>query len=147
MPTDLTIVYRRAIPEELPCIMELMTAGNLDTRDLQPANILCAVVDGTIVGVNRIKRYDDGAYEIASAYVTPEFRKQGINQRLTEILRDECDGPVYAITNPINTDYIGKMGFVRLPYDAVIPASIRAKVDWCAAKYTTHQPGIFVFRG
>lgn len=137
------IVYRRATVDELPRILILMQAGNLDTRELHTEDILVAVAGDGIVGVNRLKKYSDGANEIASAYVVPEYRELGINRRLTEILRDECEGPVFIITHPDNEEYVGRMGFVRKFYSDVLPDSIRSKVDWCRERYKTHEPGIF----
>ncbi|HET7153403.1 MAG TPA: GNAT family N-acetyltransferase [Candidatus Kapabacteria bacterium] len=135
------IAYRYGTEKDIPRIKELIKAGDLDEQQLVAENVLVAEASGKIVGINRVKYHADGAAEIASAYVIPEYRGQGINEKLTRLLMEQADRTLYIITNPRNRDYVIKMGFRSMEKERSIPASIREKVEWCRVHYNVPDPG------
>ncbi|HZV11661.1 MAG TPA: GNAT family N-acetyltransferase [Candidatus Kapabacteria bacterium] len=141
------ITYRHGKERDMWRINELIAAGDLDAQNVIPENVLLAEDGGTIIGINRIKYHADGAAEIASAYVIPQYRGRGINEKLTRILMEQTGKTLYIITNPRNTDYVAKMGFFPVPAGYPVPVSIREKVEWCRVHYNVPDsgPGVFYY--
>ncbi len=137
------IVYRRATENEIPSIRALLQEAHLDIDDMRAADTLVAEEEGEIVGTNRLKRYADGAVEIGSAFVVPDHRKLGINRHLTELLRDESEGPLYLITSSQNEQYVGHLGFLPITDLNELPESIRRKHTACSCAPWMKDPRVY----
>jgi len=138
---DANVTYRYGTQKDRSHIEELIKAGDLDAQDLIVEDVLLAETGGQIVGINRVKYHADGAAEIASAYVIPQYRGHGINEKLTRLLMERAEKTLYIITNPRNAEYVAEMGFRPVSEGNTVPASIREKIEWCRVHYSVPDPG------
>jgi N-acetylglutamate synthase-like GNAT family acetyltransferase len=72
-----TPVIRRARAADQADITTLVREARLNPRGLHWSRFLVADDDGRIVGVAQLRLHSDGARELASLVVKPEYRGQG----------------------------------------------------------------------
>ena len=82
----MTIHIRPAREEDQETIVSFIRQAKLNPRNLKWQNFLVAEDNGNVVGVRQVKVYEQGTREIASGFVLPEYRRQGISARLMEAL-------------------------------------------------------------
>ena len=81
---------------DLPDIIEILEELNLDMEDLDEDDWMVAVVKDEIVGVGRLRFYDD-ACELSSVGVLEDFRQQGIGKAIIQALVSDASN-VYTVT-------------------------------------------------
>jgi N-acetylglutamate synthase-like GNAT family acetyltransferase len=105
------VVIRHAQQEDQQTIVSLVRKAKLNPRNLHWQNFLVAEQDGQIVGIRQVKAYEQGTREVASGFVLPEYRRQGISaQLMTELLARET-GPLYTMVNQKRAPYYETFGF------------------------------------
>jgi N-acetylglutamate synthase-like GNAT family acetyltransferase len=105
------IVIRSAVEADQPTITALIRQAHLNPRNLHWSRFLVAEDDGRIVGLRQVRIYRSGAREVASGYVLPEYRRQGISARLMEELLARESGPLYLMCNRKWAAYYEQFGF------------------------------------
>jgi N-acetylglutamate synthase-like GNAT family acetyltransferase len=108
---DQSLTIRPATANDQATITALIRAARLNPRNLQWVNFLVAETQGMIVGIRQVKTHAAGSREVASGYVLPAYRRQGISRRLMEeILRREA-GVLYLLCDHEWTAYYRQFGF------------------------------------
>ena len=80
--------------------------------------------DGKVVGIRQVKVYEDGTREIASGFVLPEYRRQGISAQLMKALLARETGPLYTMVNEKRAPYYEQFGFRRVDVNQ-LPSDFR----------------------
>jgi amino-acid N-acetyltransferase len=110
----MAITIRSAAPEDQAIIVSLIRLAKLNPRNLHWQNFLIAEENGQITGIRQVKVHPQGTREVASVFVLPEYRRQGISARLMEELLARETGPLYTMVNEKRAPYYEKFGFRRV---------------------------------
>lgn len=109
---DITI--RPARQEDQETIISFIRQAKLNPRNLHWQNFLVAEKDGKIVGIRQVKVYSRGTREVASGFVLPQYRRQGISAQLMKALLARETGPLYTMVNEKRSSYYEQFGFRRV---------------------------------
>ena len=110
----MTIHIRPAREEDQETIVYFIRQAKLNPRNLKWQNFLVAEDNGNVVGVRQVKVYEQGTREIASGFVLPEYRRQGISAELMKALLARETGPLYTMVNEKRAPYYEPFGFRRV---------------------------------
>ncbi|HSL44682.1 MAG TPA: GNAT family N-acetyltransferase [Anaerolineales bacterium] len=110
----MAITIRPARPEDQETMVSLIRQAKLNPRNLHWQNFLIAQENGQIVGIRQVKVYSQGTREVASGFVLPEYRRQGISARLMNELLARETGPLYTMVNEKRAYYYEQFGFRRV---------------------------------
>lgn len=110
----MSIRIRPARQEDQETIVSFIKEAKLNPRNLHWQNFLVAEEDGQIIGVRQIKVYEQGTREVASGFVLPEYRRQGISAQLMRALLARETGPLYTMVNEKRATYYEQFGFRRV---------------------------------
>lgn len=118
----MTFQIRPARQEDHEIIVSFIRQAKLNPRSLHWERFLVAELDGKIIGIRQIKVHAQGTREIASGFVLPEYRRQGISARLMKELLAREPGPLYTMVSEKRTSYYEQFGFqqvaaAQLPHD------------------------------
>lgn len=119
-------MIRPARQEDQETIVSFIQQAKLNPRNLHWQNFLIAEDDSRIIGIRQVKTYKQGTREVASGFVLPEYRRQGISARLMNELLAREKGPLYTMVNEKRAPYYEKFGFRREPVDR-LPADFRSE--------------------
>lgn len=108
------IFIRPAREEDQETIVSFIKEAKLNPRNLHWQHFRVAEKDGKIVGVRQVKVYSQGTREIASGFVLPEYRRQGISAHLMNALIARETGPLYTMVNQKRASYYEQFGFRRV---------------------------------
>ena len=108
------ITIRAAVEADQPTIVSFIQQAKLNPRNLHWERFLIAEENGKIVGIRQIKIYNDGTREVASGFVLPEYRRQGISAQLMKALLARETGPLYTMVNEKRAPYYEQFGFRRV---------------------------------
>jgi N-acetylglutamate synthase-like GNAT family acetyltransferase len=118
------VTVRPATPADQETIVSFIRQAKLNPRDLHWENFLIAEEGGKMIGIRQIKTHAQGTREVASGFVLPEYRRQGISARLmNELLAGET-GPLYTMVSEKRAAYYEQFGFQRVEV-AQLPADFR----------------------
>ena len=120
----MTIHIRPAREEDQETIVSFIRQAKLNPRNLKWQNFLVAEDNGNVVGVRQVKVYEQGTREVASGFVLPEYRRQGISARLMKALLERETGPLYTMVNEKRASYYEPFGFQRVDVSQ-LPADFR----------------------
>jgi amino-acid N-acetyltransferase len=110
----LDITIRPALQEDQETITSFIRQAKLNPRNLHWQNFLVAEKDGEIVGIRQVKVYSQGTREVASGFVLPQYRRQGISAQLMKALLARVTGPLYTMVNEKRSAYYEQFGFRRV---------------------------------
>lgn len=110
----MTVTIHPARQEDQETIVSFINEAKLNPRNLHWQNFLVAEQDGKIVGVRQVKVYPQGTLEVASGFVLPKYRRQGISAELMRALLARESGPLYTMVNEKRAPYYEQFGFRRL---------------------------------
>jgi excinuclease ABC subunit C len=134
---------RKPKKKELEGIREILEGEQLDTEDLDQHKALVVEKRKKIVGFIRLKPLDDD-FELASMWVHPKHRGQGLGDELTEaILRKVKKGKVYTLPCAHLMDWYGAMGFNPVKK---IPKSLEPKLERCQKVFGEGVGDLMVLR-
>ena len=105
------INIRPARQDDQEMIVSFIQQAKINPRNLHWQNFFVAEVDGKPVGIRQVKVYKQGTREVASGFVLPEYRRQGISAQLMSALLARETGPLYAMVSQKRTGYYEKFGF------------------------------------
>ena len=115
---------RPARQEDQQAIVAMIRQAKLNPRNLHWENFLIGEADGKIIGIRQVKVHSEGTREVASGFVLPEYRRQGVSACLmNELLRRET-GPVYTMVNEKRAPYYERFGFHRVAVEQ-LPTDFR----------------------
>ncbi len=110
----MTLTIRPARPEDQDTIVSLIHQAKLNPRNLHWEHFLVAEENGQIVGIRQVKIHAQGTREVASGFVLPEYRRQGISARLMNELLAHETGPLYTMVRVKWAPYYEQFGFQRV---------------------------------
>lgn len=118
---------RKAAASDLPAVVGLAKALDLDYPGLEGDVLWVAEERGAAVGLVALREHPD-CLELCALGVDPKARNKGAGKALVEALMAEAPGPVYLAT--VIPAYFESCGFVRT---ADVPAAFPAKrgTSWC----------------
>jgi N-acetylglutamate synthase-like GNAT family acetyltransferase len=127
----MAITIRPERAQDQQTIGSLIRQAKLNPRNLHWQNFLIAEEHDRIVGVRQVKIYGDGTREVASGFVLPEYRRQGISARLMNELLARQPGPLYTMVNEKRAPYYEQFGFRPTEIDQ-LPADFRKeyRIGW-----------------
>ena len=120
----MAITIRPARQEDQETIVSLIRQAKINPRNLHWQNFLVAEKDGKVVGIRQVKVYPEGTREVASGFVLPEYRRQGISAQLMKALLARETGPLYTMVNEKRSPYYEQFGFRRVEMNQ-LPADFR----------------------
>ena len=120
----MTLTIRPSRQEDQETIVSFIRQAKLNPRNLKWQNFLVAEQDGKVVGIRQVKVYEDGTREIASGFVLPEYRRQGISAQLMKALLARETGPLYTMVNEKRAPYYEQFGFRRVDVNQ-LPSDFR----------------------
>jgi len=118
------IAIRPARQEDQQTIVSLVRQAKINPRNLHWQNFLVAGQNGNVVGIRQVKVYEEGTREVASGFVLPEYRRQGISAQLMNALLACETGPLYTMVNEKRAPYYEQFGFRRVDVSQ-LPADFR----------------------
>jgi N-acetylglutamate synthase-like GNAT family acetyltransferase len=107
----MTFQIRPARPEDQEIIVSFIRQAKLNPRNLHWERFLVAEKDGQIIGIRQVKVHAQGTREIASGFVLPEYRRQGISARLLDELLAREAGTLYTMVSEKREAYYEPFGF------------------------------------
>jgi N-acetylglutamate synthase-like GNAT family acetyltransferase len=110
----MTFQIRPARPEDQEIIVSFIRQAKLNPRNLHWERFLVAEKDGQIIGIRQVKIHARGTREIASGFVLPEYRRQGISARLLDQLLAREAGTLYTMVSEKRATYYEPFGFRRV---------------------------------
>lgn len=118
------VAIRPATSKDQPTITRLIREARLNPRHLRWRNFHVAEIDGAIVGVRQVKQHAGGTREVASGYVVPAFRRQGISRELLEAAIARESGDLFLMCDQVWCAYYAESGF-RIVSSGDLPPDFR----------------------
>lgn len=113
----MAINIRPAQQEDQQTIVSLIHQAKLNPRNLHWEHFLVAEENGKILGVRQVKVHAQGTREVASGFVLPEYRNQGISALLMNELLAREHGPLYSMIDQKWLNYYEQFGFQQVRTD------------------------------
>jgi N-acetylglutamate synthase-like GNAT family acetyltransferase len=110
----MALTIRPARQEDQEMILSYVRQAKINPRNLHWQNFLVAEEDHRIIGIRQVKTHAQGTREVASGYVLPEYRREGISARLMKELLARETGPLYTMVNEKRAPYYEQFGFLRV---------------------------------
>lgn len=117
---------RPAEVHEQLLIWRMVIGAGLNPLHLRWDNfILAEGAEGDILGCGQIKNHRDGSRELASIYVRPAARGQGVAQSIIKKLLAETSSPVWLTCRRELNDFYRRFGFEEVHSLERMPAYFR----------------------
>ena len=107
----MTIHIRPARQEDQQTIVSFIEQAKLNPRNLHWQNFLIAEENGQAIGIRQVKVHEQGTREVASGFVLPEYRRQGISAQLMKEILSREKGTIYLMCRDRRTPYYEQFGF------------------------------------
>lgn len=117
----MAFTIRPALEEDQETIVSYIRQAKINPRNLHWENFLVAEENGEIVGIRQVRTHSQGTREVASGFVLPEYRRQGISARLMNELLAREAGPLYTLVNEKRALYYEQFGFRRVQVNELPP--------------------------
>lgn len=111
---------RPATADDAAMIRRMVRAEGLDPTSLVWSHFLIAEEAGQIVGIGQIRPHN-GANELGSLIVLPDYRGRGIGKDLVRALEAKAGFPLYLFTAARTVTYYEKLGYRVIGYRDVPP--------------------------
>lgn len=112
---------RPARQEDQETIVSFIHQAKLNPRNLHWEHFLVAEKDSQIIGIRQVKVYAQGTREIASGFVLPEYRRQGVSAHLMKEILARETGPLYTMVSEKRTSYYEQFGFRQVTANQLPP--------------------------
>ena len=120
----MAIHIRPARQEDQETIVSFIKQAKINPRNLHWQNFLIAEENGQAVGIRQVKVYAGGTREVASGFVLPEYRRQGISAQLMKEILSREHGTLYLMCRDRRASYYEPFGFRQVPVSE-LPADFR----------------------
>ena len=117
----MTVTIRHAQQEDEETIVSLIRQAKLNTRNLHWQHFLVAEENGKVVGIRQVKVHEQGTREVASGFVLPPYRSQGISARLMKELLAREAGNLYSMVDQQWLPYYEQFGFRQVEVSQLPP--------------------------
>jgi len=120
----MTIEIRPARQEDQETIVSFIRQAKINPRNLHWQNFFIAEENGQVVGMRQVKVHAGGTREVASGFVLPEYRRQGISAQLMKEVLSRERGTLYLMCRDRRASYYEPFGFRRVE-SAELPSDFR----------------------
>lgn len=142
---------RPALEDELERLAELMGAVLEDLRTTDISELIVAELHEQVVGGGRIRKGQEGSYELTNIAMLPEQWKAGAGMELVRGMRHAVrakspDAPVYVTCDPADAElarFYRTLGFDQVPVDDPRAIIANDKIDYCIDTYGM-EPALFI---
>lgn len=117
----MTITIRPAVEADQSTIESMIHQAKINPRNLHWERFLIAEENGKILGIRQVKIHKEGTREVASGFVLPEYRRQGISAQLMKAILAKESGPLYLMCRDRRTYYYEPFGFRQLAVNELPP--------------------------
>ncbi len=117
----MTVTIRSAGQGDQETIVSLIRQAKLNPRNLHWEHFLVAEENGKVVGIRQVKVHRQGTREVASGFVLPEYRNQGISARLMRELLTRESGSLYSMVDQRWLPYYEQFGFRQVDVSQLPP--------------------------
>ena len=117
----MTVTIRPARQEDQETIVSLIRQAKLNPRNLHWEHFLVAEENGKVVGIRQVKVHGQGTREVASGFVLPEYRRQGISADLMRELLAQEGGSLYSMVDQKWLLYYEQFGFRQVDVNQLPP--------------------------
>lgn len=136
----MTIHIRPAVEADQPTIVSMIHQAKINPRNLHWDRFLIAEENGQIIGIRQVKIHKEGTREVASGFVLPEYRRQGISAQLMNAILDREKGSLYLMCRDKRTYYYERFGFRQLAVND-LPADFRK--EYLIGRFITSLLSLF----
>jgi GNAT superfamily N-acetyltransferase len=124
--TEQGFILRPAVAGDQLAIWRMVLGAGLNPLHLWWENFILAVSDGgEILGCGQIKSHKDGSRELASIYVIPAVRGQGLARAIIERLLSEHQSPIWLTCRRELAEFYQRFGFIEAHEPDCMPAYFR----------------------
>lgn len=120
----MTIVIRPAVEADQSTIVPMIHQAKINPRNLHWERLLIAEENEKIIGIRQVKVHKEATPEVASGFVLPEYRRQGISAQLMKAILEREKGSLYLMCRDKRTYYYEPFGFRQLVVNE-LPADFR----------------------
>lgn len=131
----MAITIRPARQEDQQTIVTFIRQAKINPRNLHWERFLVAEENGKVVGIRQVKIHAQGTQEVASGFVLPEYRRQGISARLMNEILSREKGTLYLMCRDKRAPYYEQFGFQQVNTNQ-LPSDFR-KEYWLGRFITT----------
>ena len=117
----MAVSIRPARQEDQQTIVSFIRQAKINPRNLHWEHFLVAEENGKVVGMRQVKVHAQGTREIASGFVLPEYRHQGVSARLMHELLTLENSPLYTMVDEKWIPYYEQFGFRLAGLDELPP--------------------------
>jgi N-acetylglutamate synthase-like GNAT family acetyltransferase len=129
------ITIRPARQADQQTIVSFIRQAKINPRNLHWERFLIAEENGNVVGIRQVKIHAQGTQEVASGFVLPEYRRQGISARLMDEILSREKGTLYLMCRDQRAPYYEQFGFQQVNPNQ-LPSDFR-KEYWLGRMITT----------
>lgn len=115
------ITIRPAVEADQSTIVSFIHQAKINPRNLYWERFLIAEEDGKIVGIRQVKIHEQGTREVASGFVLPEYRRQGISAQLMNEILSRESGTLYLMCRDMRAPYYEQFGFRKVDSKGLPP--------------------------
>jgi N-acetylglutamate synthase-like GNAT family acetyltransferase len=117
----MTLKIRPARQEDQETIVSFIRQAKINPRNLHWQNFLLAEENGQAVGIRQVKVHAWGTREVASGFVLPEYRRQGISALLMNEILSREQGTLYLMCRDRRAAYYEPFGFQQVEVSQLPP--------------------------
>jgi N-acetylglutamate synthase-like GNAT family acetyltransferase len=129
-----------ALNTDLPDIMELLEALNLDMEEVHYSEFFVCKDKGELIAAGRVRAHEDGVYELCSLGVLEDYRMAGIGTDIIKALVNKHSlDSVYVVTEI--PEFFEKTGFVKSTHKSEY---LQDKLKRCVEEYACKNPIIML---
>jgi N-acetylglutamate synthase-like GNAT family acetyltransferase len=131
----MAITIRPARQEDQQTIVSYVQQAKINPRNLHWQNFVVAEENGKVIGIRQVKIHEGGTREVASGFVLPEYRRQGISAQLMNEILSREHSTLYLMCRDLRAPYYEQFGFRRVDVSQ-LPSDFR-KEYWIGRMVTT----------
>ncbi|MEO5930297.1 MAG: GNAT family N-acetyltransferase [Candidatus Kapaibacterium sp.] len=142
---------RPALEEELDVLADIMGVVAKDLRAADISELVIAELNETVIGGGRIRKGEEGSFELTNIAMLPEQWTAGAGMDLVRAMRRTAraathDAVVYVTCDPSDAElgrFYRTLGFELVPVDDPRAIVANDKIDYCIETYGM-APALFI---
>lgn len=136
----MAITIRPARQEDQQTIVSFIRQAKINPRNLHWENSLIAGDNGKTIGIRQVKVHTHGTREVASGFVLPDYRRQGVSARLMNEILSREKSTLYLMCRDKRAPYYEQFGFQQVDVNQ-LPSDFRK--EYSIGRIVTSLMSIF----